>query len=451
MDTPPRGIRSFVDIRKREFEPALLFFFFWFLVIVVFQALRPLKKGLFVEHLGADVELYAKLANILVAILAVVVFTALYNRFGSRRLIPTLCAGFIVALLVFAGALGGSGAPAPSLNWSFYLFGDAWSTVWVTTFWAYLTELTRTEQSKRLYGLIGTGGVIGGLIANFTVWQYIEDRGIGILLVGAAVVTVVIGLIVLRLETVAGRPGAPIGRRDTGVPAIGEGKGAPPPQNAAFEGVRLVAASRYLLAIAMIMFLYEINSQILDYQYSSAAEAVEGAAGTQAFFSRIGTIVGAVSVITQLFLVSFIIRRFGITTALLVLPAAMATASGIYFITPMLTTAALLTISDNSFNYSINQTARETLFVPTSEDVKYKARAFINMLVQRIGKGAAILMALGFAAMADLPIRYLSLLALVVVAIWVGFAWYAGRRFDALTAEETRAAQPVTAPGRARV
>jgi AAA family ATP:ADP antiporter len=448
MDTPPRGIRSFVDIRKREFEPALLFFFFWFLVIVVFQALRPLKKGLFVEHLGADVELYAKLANIPVAILAVVVFTALYNRFGSRRLIPTLCAAFMAALLAFAGALGGGGVPGPSLNWSFYLFGDAWSTVWVTTFWAYLTELTRTEQSKRLYGLIGAGGVIGGLIANFTVWQYIEDRGIGILLVGAAVVTVAIGLIVLRIEAVAGRSEAPIGRRDTGVPVIGEGKGAPPPQNAAFEGARLVTASRYLLAIAMIMFLYEINSQILDYQYSTAAEAVEGAAGTQAFFSRIGTIVAAVSVITQLFLVSFIIRRFGITTALLVLPAAMATASGIYFVTPMLTTAALLTISDNAFNYSINQTARETLFVPTSEDVKYKARAFINMLVQRIGKGAAILMALGFAAMADLPIRYLSLLALVVIAIWVGFAWYAGRQFDALTAEEARAPQPVTAQAR---
>ena len=105
-----RGVRSFVDIRKGEFEPALLFFFFWFLVIVVFQALRPLKKGLFVEHLGADVELYAKLANIGVAILAVVVFTALYNRFGSRRLIPTLCAASSSSrLLGFAGALGGGG------------------------------------------------------------------------------------------------------------------------------------------------------------------------------------------------------------------------------------------------------------------------------------------------------------------------------------------------------
>jgi AAA family ATP:ADP antiporter len=116
----------------------------------------------------------------------------------------------------------------------------------------------------------------------------------------------------------------------------------------------------------------------------------------------------------------------------------------------MLTTAALLTISDNSFNYSINQTARETLFVPTSDDVKYKARAFINMLLQRIGKGAAILMVLGFGAMSNLPIRYLSILALAVIAVWVGFAIYAGRRFDELTSEEAPVApKGVAAPARA--
>jgi ATP:ADP antiporter, AAA family len=443
-----KGVRSFVDIRKGEFEPALLFFFFWFFVIVVFQALRPLKKGLFVDHLGADVELYAKLSNIGVAMLAVVVFTALYNRFGSRRLIPTLCGIFVVALLGFAGALGGGGAPAPSLNWSFYLFGDAWSTVWVTSFWAYLSELTRTEQSKRLYGLIGAGGVIGGLMANFAVWQYVEDSGIGVLLTAAAVATIVIAVIVLRLEMIASRPGTAIQRR-TDTPKPDKAKDSPEKKNAVLEGARLVTASKYLLAIAMITFLYEINSQILDYQYSSAAEALEGAGATQAFFGRIGTIVGVVSVFTQLFLVSFIIRMFGITTALLILPAAMAAASGIYFVTPVLTTAALLTISDNAFSYSINQTARETLYVPTSDDVKYKARAFINMLVQRVGKGAAILMALGFGALSNLPIRFLSLLAFVVIAIWVGFALYAGRRFDALTHEEAEAPRLDTAKVRA--
>ena len=437
MQKEGKGLRSFVDIRKGEFEPALLFFLFWFFVIVVFQALRPLKKGLFVEHLGAHMELYAKLANIGVAMLAVVVFTALYNRFGSRRLIPTLCAIFAVALLVFAGVLSGGGAPAPWMNWAFYLFGDAWSTVWVTTFWAYLTELTRTDQSKRLYGLIGAGGVIGGLMANFTVWQYIQKSGIGVLLAGAAVVTVIVAAIVLRLETIARRPGAAISRQASASPKTTSEKTAPK-GNPVFDGARLVVASKYLLAIAMITFLYEINSQILDYQYSSAAETIQGAGGTQAFFGRVGTIIGVISVVTQLFLVSFITRTFGITTALLILPAAMAAASGIYFVTPMLMTAALLTISDNSFNYSINQTAREMLYVPTSDDVKYKARAFINMLVQRVGKGAAILMALGFGALANLSIRYLSILAFAVIAIWVGFGWYAGRQFEALTAEKTR-------------
>lgn len=436
MDPATRTMRLFVDVKKREVEPALLFFLFWFFVIVVFQALRPLKKGLFVEHLGADVELYVKLTNIGVAILAVVLFSWLYNRFGSRALIPALCGIFIAALLVFAAALGGGGVPAPWLNWSFYLFGDAWSTIWVTTFWAYLNELTRTEQSKRLYGLIGGGGVIGGLLANFAVWQYIEAQGIGILLTGAAIVTAFLGLIMVRLEMVARRPDSAIGRLETDRLRVEERKRVPAKQNAAIDGARLVGASKYLFAIAMIVFLYELNSQILDYQYSTAAQAVEGAAGTQAFFGRIGTIIGVISVITQFFLVSFIIRKFGVKTALLVLPAAMAAASGIYFTVPMLTTAALLTISDNSFSYSINQTARETLFVPTSADVKYKARAFINMLVQRVGKGAAILMALAFAAMVDLPIRYLSILAVVVIVIWVGFAWYAGRRFDSMAGDE---------------
>ena len=113
------------------------------------------------------------------------------------------------------------------------------------------------------------------------------------------------------------------------------------------------------------------------------------------------------------------------------LPVAAFCSSGVYFALPVLWTGALLTISDNSFNYSINQTARETLFMPTSADEQYKARAFSNMFVQRLGKGAAILMAL---VLNVLPIRFLSLIAMGVIAVWIGFAVSAGRRFDELTA-----------------
>jgi AAA family ATP:ADP antiporter len=424
-----RLLRQFIDIRKNELQPALLFFSFWFLVILVFQILKPLKKGMFVNSLGAYVELYAKLANVAIAVLAVICFTALYNRLGSRKLIGALCGFFTLALLVFAALVAEE--PSKAVNWSFYLFGDAWSTVWVTTFWAYLNELTETEQSKRLYGLIGGGGVVGGLVGGLVVWQLVRPLGAPALLISCAVVTLLVGAMVWRTESIAIQPGSALRRRLAVAPAVPEKK-----SNAAMEGARLVMASKYLLAITATVFVYELVSQVLDYQYSTAAEALEGTGATQAFFGQVTAIIGVVSVITQLFLVSFIIRRFSLTTALLVLPVAMAIASGVYLATPVLWAAALLTISDNSFSYSINQTARETLFMPMSPDVKYKARAFANMFVQRLGKGVAILTALVLAAV---PMRFLSLVALLVIAIWCFLAIYAGRRFDELTAAEAPA------------
>lgn len=266
--------------------------------------------------------------------------------------------------------------------------------------------------------------MVGGLVGPLAVWQLVRPLGAPTLLAGCAAVTCILGLLFWRVERIAATPGAAIARR-------GGGQARPADtSNPAIEGAKLVAASRYLLAIAAIVFLYELVSQVLDYQYATAAESIEGAGATQAFFGQVGTIIGVVSVLTQFFLVSFVIRTLGLTTALLVLPVAMALASGIYFAVPVLSAAALLTISDNAFSYSMNQTARETLFTPTPADVKYKARAFTNMFVQRFGKGAAILMALALSAA---PVRYLSLLAIAVIALWAGLAVYAGRRFDALT------------------
>ena len=430
MNPATRVLRLFVDVKKREVEPALLFFFFWFLVIVVFWVLKPLKTGLFLAPLGdqgAETELYAKLMNIGVALLAVWLFSGLFNRLGSRRLIPALCVLFVFALGWFSTTMGDPGAPGAFKYWAFYLFGDAWTTIWVTTFWAYLNEMTVTEQSKRLYGLIGGGGIIGGLVGATVVSTFVESAGIPTLILGTVGATILLGLIAFRIEMLASKPEAPIGRgrEETRIVLVEEKK-----KNAAIDGARLALTSKYLFAIVMIVFLYEFASQILDFQFKNELESLEGEVAISAFFADIGIIINSVSIIAQFFLFSFITRRFGITTALLITPAAMLISSGVYLAIPVLWAGSLLTISDNSLSYSLNQTSRETLFVPTDPDVKYKARAFANMFVQRFGKGIAILMALGLTAF---PIRFLSILAAIVIFLWAGFAWYAGKRFDEQT------------------
>ncbi|MBT7099638.1 hypothetical protein HN937_19845, partial [Candidatus Poribacteria bacterium] len=106
---------------------------------------------------------------------------------------------------------------------------------------------------------------------------------------------------------------------------------------------------------------------------------------------------------------------------------------------PILWVASALNPADNAFSYSINQSAREALYVPTTRDEKYKAKAFIDMLVQRVAKGVAIFISLGVTTVFTEfgAVRWLSLVTGAILLGWVATVRYAGRRFEELTRDET--------------
>jgi len=99
---------------------------------------------------------------------------------------------------------------------------------------------------------------------------------------------------------------------------------------------------------------------------------------------------------------------------------------------PSLWTGSLLNTADNGFNYSINQSAKEALYVPTSPTEKYQAKAFIDMFVQRFAKTAGIVASLGMSRwFSDAgSIRWLSFVSIAVIAVWVMAVRYAGRAFE---------------------
>jgi len=134
------------------------------------------------------------------------------------------------------------------------------------------------------------------------------------------------------------------------------------------------------------------------------------------------------SLVVQFFLVSLIMRKLGLVVALLVLPLAIVGSSAAFFAVSTLYVGSLLHVSDNGLNYSIQQTSRESLYVVTTPDEKYKARAFTNMFVQRLGKGLSILAVMGLIAL-DVGVKYLSLLTISVAIGMILCSIYAGRHF----------------------
>ena len=113
------------------------------------------------------------------------------------------------------------------------------------------------------------------------------------------------------------------------------------------------------------------------------------------------------------------------------LPATVALGSTAFLLFPVLWAGSFLNTADNGFSYSINQSAKEALYVPTSAAEKYRAKAFIDMFVQRFAKAVAVLISLGitFAFQDYASLRYLSLITLVLLVFWILAARYAGRQF----------------------
>jgi AAA family ATP:ADP antiporter len=207
-----------------------------------------------------------------------------------------------------------------------------------------------------------------------------------------------------------------------------------PAHNPALAGAQLVGASPYLLAIVAIVGLYEIVSTVLDFQFTSTiAHYLDGPAiGKQ--FSTVFAITNTVAMGVQLFLTSFIMTRFGVGVALFVLPAAILVGSGGFLAVPLLWIGSLLNTVDNGFSYSINQSAKEALYVPTSPQEKYLAKAFIDMFVQRLAKAIAVVLSLGITALFDhfASLRWLSVFTVLATCVWLVAARYAGRHFRAL-------------------
>ncbi len=437
-------LKAFLDIRRDELPLAAAMFGYFFLVITTFWILKTIKKELFVRFydqqgldlLGwslkaAEAELLAKLLNMLVAAVAVVAFSALSNRFTRHRLTLIFCGFFGLCFLGYAAALD---QPGHLLVWSFYLFGDLYSTLMVATFFAFLNDSVEPAAARRLYGPIILGGVGGGAFGSMVVLSHIGEVGrsswvwISLLITG-----VVAGLALFAGPLVEwGRTGAaPAGA------AAPPAEEAPQDSNPALAGARLVRRSSYLLAIVSIVGVYEIISTILDFQFTATVAHYLDGPEISKQFARVYTITNVAALLVQLCLTSALMSRFRLTVSLLVTPVAVIAASGTFLAVPLLWPGSLLSSADNALAYSINQSAREALYTPARREEKYKAKAFIDMFVQRLAKsvavGISLLMSSVFTSFGG--IRYLSIFTIAFASLWVLAARHAGRRFHQLSGE----------------
>ena len=87
----------------------------------------------------------------------------------------------------------------------------------------------------------------------------------------------------------------------------------------------------------------------------------------------------------QMFLVSRIFKFLGVRGALFILPCIALGGYALLVALPMLQVVRIVKIAENSTDYSLMNTIRAALYLPTSREVKYKAKQAIDTFVVRLG------------------------------------------------------------------
>jgi AAA family ATP:ADP antiporter len=156
-----------------------------------------------------------------------------------------------------------------------------------------------------------------------------------------------------------------------------------------------------------------------------------------AFYSKYYTLVNLASALLQALVVAWLLTTLGIRRALFVMPLiVLAGWFGLLLFANLLMVRIEKT-TENSLDYSLHNTLRQALFLPTSRDSKYKAKAAIDTFFFRMGDVVAGLgIVFVFVEVLGLGVRAFAILNIVLAVGWILLAARAGRLYDRLVAEQ---------------
>jgi AAA family ATP:ADP antiporter len=370
----------FADVRAGEGTSALLMGLNVFLLLSGYYLLKTVREPLIITEAGAKNEayLYAAQAILLLGIVP------LYGWIGSRVNRLNLVAGanlfFALNLVIFA-AIGRAGV---HVGVAFYIWVGIFNVFVISQFWAFANDIYTEGQGRRLFPMIGVGGALGAVtgagLATQLFRSFHSPYEMMLLCAIALLISIAIVLAVNRREI----------RREDAASA----REAEEPLGRA-GGFQLLARDRYLFWIAILTVLLNVVNSCGEYVIRQLVEnqsILRYGADKAQRMRYSGVLMGsyltwynAAALVSQLLVVSRLMRYAGVRACLFILPSISLAGYSAAAIAPLLGLVRVMKVAENSVDYSLQSTLNQALFLPTSREAKYKAKAAVDTFCKRFG------------------------------------------------------------------
>jgi AAA family ATP:ADP antiporter len=408
-----------------------------FLILCAYYFVKPLRDGwIAISDVAGlskmEVKAYTSFAQSLFLVAAVAAFARLAARWPRRRLITVSTLFCMSNLLVFWVLRPGFlYERAPGTSVAFYIWVGMFGVFVVSQFWAFAADLYTDERGRRLLPLIAIGATLGAATGSFLtglITRWVGESGTLLLVATLPLAASILLTAVADARGPTGHGRDAAARAPAAAPTTaGGGQGA----------LALVLRHRYLLAVAAITLLtnwvstngenllFGVVQEALGRQLAAAHLSDPRAVldfvrdGTTRFYGDFFFWVNLCALFMQALLASRLLKYGGFGPTLLLLPViSLVTYSTMAFL-PVLLVVRVMKTAENSTAYSINNTARHVLWLPTTAEMKYKAKPAVDTFFVRFGDGLSAATILVGVHVFALALRSLLLFNVALVAGWL--------------------------------
>lgn len=446
-----RGLNVVTEVHAGEGVTALLLATALFLLLMAYYIIKPVREALILQHpAGAEYKSWLGAAIAVLLLVVVPAYSKLADSLPRNRLVSGVTIFFASHLVLFYAAASSGLRENLWLSLVFFVWVGIFNMMTVAQIWAFANDVYDPERGKRLFAIVGLGASVGSIAGGavktalssvFDIFQMLLVSAVA--LVGVALIT----QMVHRRETAAATARALDRSRQPG--AVPEA----PETHDRTGAFAMVLRHRYLLLIAAFSLVFNFVNTNGEYMFGKlikAAAQVEIEGGRlppadlrdfidgryNAYFFWVNTL----SFVLQLLVVSRLVKRAGFGPAFFILPVISLIDGAAVAIAPVLAVLFIGKIAENSTDYSLNNTLRNMLWLPTTREMKYKAKQAVDTFFVRMGDVASgVWVVLGAGAL-QLGVRGFAITNVVLAVIWLGLAWAIAREQRRLDAPAEAAA-----------
>ncbi|HEX2874900.1 MAG TPA: hypothetical protein VHP33_26800 [Polyangiaceae bacterium] len=395
-------LSRFVDLRSGEGVAFFRAFFVLLLTITAHTVLETARDALFLTRLAPR--------NLALVYVATAVFIILLTPLSVRL---TRAAGaknaLVVSLLLtaFASAWFRIRPPGAASVFSLYVFGALSATLLVGQFWLLAGTLFSAAQSRRLFGPLASGGVLGGVGGGAlaaVLLGSIEVRGLlgvaSLLYFGAAFLAT---QLVIEETPLLSRPlgSSPVAASQPLRPQLAKLQGDP-----------------FLLRLAVMAVLSIAVSVVIDYLYKAKVSRTIPPEQLGAFFARYQLVLSLGSLLLQVVITGPVVQRIGVVGLALTGPLLL-TFGGT--LTAVLAAPFWLVVvlkgTDTSLRNSLGRVAAELLWAPVEQQAR--ARGFVDLIVTRVAQATAGGVLLAATMQREYRPGHLAASAAILACLWL--------------------------------